>query len=219
MKVTLICTNSDMCPGIAALQCHNKNFNMEDANKSGNLMDRVIDSCIQRGHTSVIEHFYVSFLIEGLSLAAIQQLLRHRIASYTQRSLRYTEVDGVDWFFVPDEIKNNQSALAQYINHMNQCMDTYKFLLKQGVHKETARYVLPVATTSNIVMTINARSLQNFFGERLCVRAQKEIRDLAFEMKRVLETQTQFFALNKIATPKCKSCTDKCPQKAKENNK
>lgn len=217
MNVKLISTNSPLGPGIAAKQCYNSSFhveNLEDLNTKD--LEHVVDYCIDRGHTSVIEHFYASFLIEGISLVTIQQLTRHRIASYTQRSLRYTKLEpSIEWYYVPDAITKDGLALDRFIRSMKYCAETYDFLVNdRGIHQESARYCLPVATTSNIFVTMNARSLMNFFQERLCLRAQEEIRKLAYEMKEQLKKDSNFAHINKIAKMKCDKCLEKesCPK-------
>lgn len=217
MKVKLITTNSPLGPGIAAKQCYNQSFHVDDIEKlNSDELERVVDHCIDHGHTSVIEHFYASFLIEGISLVTIQQLTRHRIASYTQRSLRYTKLDpNIEWYYVPDEIAKDEISLDRFIRCMKNCASTYDFLVNdRGIHQESARYCLPVATTSNIYVTMNARSLMNFFQERLCIRAQNEIRLLAHEMKQQLKNDSNFKHINKIAKMKCGACLDKSTCKA-----
>ena len=144
------------------------------------------------GHESPIEHVSFTFAIEGVSRSLLAQITRHRIASFSVQSQRYVREKGFE-YVVPPEIDKIPAARAKFI----QAMEGYlKDLLEQGVPEKTARskaekhaiedarYVLPNACATRIVMTANARSLKNFFRLRCCNRAQWEIRALAEEMYR-----------------------------------
>lgn len=145
----------------------------EDQDK---LIRRVIDS----GHTSVVEHVSFSFAISGISRALSHQLVRHRIASYSQQSQRYVDAAGFD-YVLPKSIEAAGIG-ADYIRHMQKTDRLYQRLVEEGVPEEDARFVLPNACETKIVVTMNCRSLLHFFELRCCQRAQWEIRAMATEM-------------------------------------
>ena len=143
------------------------------------------------GHESPIEHVSFTFAIEGVSRSLLAQITRHRIASFSVQSQRYVREKGFE-YVVPPEIEDDQRTYEELTAVL---MEGYlKELLEQGVPEKTARskaekhaiedarYVLPNACATRIVMTANARSLKNFFRLRCCNRAQWEIRALAEEM-------------------------------------
>ena len=187
---------------------------------------RFLEMILGLGHGSVLEHSTITFGIEGVSRALTHQLVRHRIASYSQKSQRYVKEAQFE-YVVPQDIENNDFARNLYIDLMEQIQLTYDMIVQEllvdyindyiNEHKdhpfldepiagilnvkdflarfkeidkkvylalekkacENARYVLPNACETKIQMTINVRSLFNFFQERLCDRAQEEIRELA----------------------------------------
>ena len=141
-----------------------------------------IKHCFDNGHMGVFEHVTATFKIEGISRACSHQLVRHRIASFVQKSQRYTEVDNDDWYIVPDSIRNNPYFEA-YKNLMEHAETLYFELLDHGVKKEDARYALTEATKTDIAMTMNLSSLFHFFDLRCDQSAQWEIRDLAEGIK------------------------------------
>ena len=145
--------------------------------------EQLIKQIISSGHTSTIEHAYFTFAIEGISRSLTHQLVRHRIASYSQQSQRYVDLSKDDMgYIVPPEIKKNKKLLDKYEEVMRLIEKEYKELVKSGVKPEDARFILPNACQTKIVVTMNARSLLNFFRERCCLRAQWEIRELAGKM-------------------------------------
>ncbi len=178
-----------------------------------NLTDEKVQSFVQMlasiGHESPIEHISFTFGIEGISRACSHQLVRHRIASYSQKSQRYVSEQGFD-HVVPPEIQNTPEALAEFENQMQAISDSYnkiteiltdkhyKQMLSEGMDEKTAkrnaqkkaiedaRFVLPNACTTQIIVTMNARTLLNFFEHRCCNRAQWEIRAVANEMLRLV---------------------------------
>lgn len=139
-----------------------------------------IKKLVEVGHLSPLEHVSFTFAIEGVSRNLSHQLVRHRIASYSQKSQRYVNETGFA-YIVPSSIAQNPEALALYEETMAQLQKTYEALVNM-VPKEDARYVLPGACETKLVATFNARSLLNFFQQRCCQRAQWEIRALAQEM-------------------------------------
>jgi thymidylate synthase (FAD) len=147
---------------------------------------------LSMGHESVTEHASFTFGVEGISRAASHQLVRHRIASYSQQSQRY--VAASFGYVTPVSLvsegwrANRRGTLGiakAYADHMQRSSDLYERLLKEGVPAEDARFVLPNATETRLLVTMNARELNHFLALRLCRRAQWEIRDVALEMLRL----------------------------------
>lgn len=135
----------------------------------------LVSKCIMWGHDSVLEHVSMTFLITGISRACSHQLVRHRMASYTQKSQRYVKENG-GFVFVQGM---NDDMLKVYSDAMNNAYSAYKELIKLGMPKEDARYVLPNATTTSLYVTMNGRSIRHFLKLRLDKSAQWEIRKLA----------------------------------------
>ncbi len=140
--------------------------------------EKFIDKVMHLGHYSVIEHTSFSFIAEGISRALTHQLVRHRIASYSQKSQRYVNETGFE-FITPHSINENQRAKELYIKIISEISKAYDELSALGIPKEDARYILPNAAETKIVITMNARELLHFFEKRLCNRAQWEIREMA----------------------------------------
>ena len=143
---------------------------------------RKIKTVTGYGHASVIEHAYFTFSLEDVSRAMTHQLVRHRIASYTQQSQRYVTYDTLEKYVTPSSIMNNQEAKKIFDDTLEKMSETYQRLLKMGIPKEDARFILPNAAKTNIIVTMNARELRHFFNLRCCARAQWEIREVAVEM-------------------------------------
>lgn len=128
---------------------------------------------------SVFEHASATLQIEGISRACLAQLTRHRIASYSVMSQRYCKVDaGELWYVTPPSIVGT-AAEARFRAQAYDAMWSYQAAIDEGAKPEDARFLLPEATKTSLVMTINARSLQNFLALRLDCHAQWEIRELA----------------------------------------
>jgi thymidylate synthase (FAD) len=112
------------------------------------------------------------------------QLVRHRIASYTQQSQRYVAYDTLDNYITPPSIANNAEARKIFDGALKSVSEAYEKLLKMQIPKEDARFILPNAAKTNVIVTMNARELRHFFNLRCCARAQWEIREVATEMLR-----------------------------------
>lgn len=134
------------------------------------------------GHASVIEHASFTFSIEDVSRAMTHQLVRHRVASYTQQSQRYVTYDTLEKYVTPPTIAGHREAKKMYDGALENISEIYQKLLKMGIPKEDARFILPNAAKTNIIVTMNARELRHFFNLRCCARAQWEIRQVAIEM-------------------------------------
>ena len=149
--------------------------------------DNFIQAAIRRGHESIIEHASASFSIFGASRAFTHQLVRHRLASYSQQSQRY--VDESDFsYIIPDSIAGNSEALIVYREYMEMTANSYKKLRDAGIKKEDARFILPNALESQIVFTANFRELRSIFSLRLDKHAQWEIRRVCMIMLKEMQT-------------------------------
>lgn len=152
------------------------------------------------GHQSPLEHCTFTFGVEGVSRALSHQLVRHRIASYSQKSQRYVNEEQFD-YVIPPSIARDEICPLVFKALMEACNDVYKHLIRNGIPAEDARFVLPNACETKLVMTMNIRSLLHFFEERCCNRAQWEIRAMANEMLRICkEVAPHLFAK---AGPSC----------------
>lgn len=148
-----------------------------------------VASIIESGHTSPVEHVSFTFAIQGVSRALTHQLVRHRIASYSQQSQRYVDGSAFD-YVMPPAISQNPAARARFEEFMGEVGAAYKDIKELleadgrtgSKANEDARFVLPQAAASSIVVTMNCRSLLNFFEHRCCLRAQWEIRSVAAQM-------------------------------------
>lgn len=158
----------------------------------------------RNGHHSVFEHIYFTFKIEDISRACSHQLVRHRHCSFTQRSQRYCSENGFE-VIEPESI----GAIDQkggYLDLMYSIEEHYRELQVHGVPNEDARYILPNACTTELYLSCNLRELIHMANERLCARAQWEIRDLIKQMVSLVDPQLQF-----MLVPKCRSGRIICP--------
>lgn len=182
-------------------------------------------------HESPIEHISFSFAVEGVSRTLTHQLVRHRIASYSQQSQRYVKLDQFE-YIIPPAIEKNKRAREIFVQAMEEDQkhydrmanileeEYYKEFIEEGLSErqakskaekqaiEDARYVFPNACESKIVLTMNARSLMNFFRLRTCNRAQWEIRRMAIEMLK--QVKVVYPNLFKDAGPGC--VNGPCPE-------
>lgn len=148
----------------------------------------------KNGHHSVFEHIYFTFKIEGISRACSHQLVRHRHCSFTQRSQRYCSEDGFD-FVTPPTVD-----IARFYNDLQDIEDWYEEYQAEGIPNEDARYILPNACATSLYLSCNLRELIHIANERLCTRAQWEIRDLVKHMVALVEPELHF-----MLVPKCAS--------------
>ena len=173
-----------------------------------------VERVMQRGHLSVTEHANFTFAVEGVSRALLAQLTRHRIASFSVQSQRYVSMaDGFDYVIPPAIEALGEDAKQEFIRQMETMQAWYcDWQEKLGgageSANEDARFVLPNAAATRLVMTMNARELMHFFSLRCCNRAQWEIRAVADEMLRlVLPLAPHIFA---SAGPRC--LVGPCPE-------
>lgn len=156
-----------------------------------------VETCVKHGHTSVIEHAYITFRIDGISRACSHQLVRHRLASYVQESQRYckyTDLMDEDWYVVPPSVKGDTLRERVFRMSMEHAARSYSLLLTSGVKAEDARYVLGNAAKTSITMSMNPREFFGFLDLRLSPKAQWEIRELAENMRWLAEHYNEQWA-------------------------
>ena len=167
---------------MAARLCYSASGAEELAEKmTDEQVEKLVNKIIQMGHASTMEHVSFTFGIEGVSRVLTHQLVRHRLASYSQQSQRYVAEHDFE-YILPPSIADRPEAMERFEALMENIQQAYNDLVEAGVPKEDARYVLANATETKIVVTMNARSLMHFFNLRCCNRAQWEIRELAYKM-------------------------------------
>ena len=140
--------------------------------------EKTLSRIVGMGHHSVIEHAVFTFSVQGVSRALTHQLVRHRIASFSQQSQRYVSIKDPS-FVVPHTVEDDPHAKAVFEETMDAIWKAYSELEAMGIPAEDARYLLPNGCTTNITITMNARELLHFFTLRCCNRAQWEIREMA----------------------------------------
>jgi thymidylate synthase (FAD) len=175
----------DRLVAIAARRCYSSRSADEiDDSLTDAEVVRLLDFLRQRNHLSPFEHADFSFSVDGISRALSHQLVRHRIASYSQESQRYVNYMKVDHlpFIVPPGIAKNKKANEIFNKAVTQTLEAYREMLAFDIPPEDARYIFPNAIETKFVFTLNARSLFNFFEQRCCIKAQWEIRALAMAM-------------------------------------
>lgn len=149
-----------------------------------------LEIAIKSGHESVLEHASYTFLIEGVSRALLGQITRHRIASFSVESQRYCSYEDED--VIPHVVPDILDGEPIFEAAMESAMNAYKMLRQSGVPEEDARFVLPNATCTRMLATMNARELRHFFTLRCCNKAQWEIRDLANSMLELVKDEGLF---------------------------
>jgi thymidylate synthase (FAD) len=179
-------------------------------------VQRMVRILVRSGHHSALEHASFTFAIDGISRACSHQLVRHRLASYNQQSQRYVRFAADDAFVVPPRIEEDPEARQVFLEAMEHARTAYDRLVELGVTsglgkesvQEDARFVLPNAAETKIVVSMNARELRHFFAVRCCRRAQWEINRLAWAMRHLAAgVSPQLFA---DTGPGC--VTDECPE-------
>lgn len=245
LKVNLIASTPEPEKVVAAAAklCYSKT-GIDDINQKldEKSTTKFLKMLMSLGHQSPIEHISFTFAVEGISRVLTHQLVRHRIASYSQQSQRYVKLDQFE-YIIPPAIDKNEKAKAIFLKTMENdqlaydnivevllkeyCLENigeniekidsreilktqniklYRSLEKKAI--EDARYVFPNACETKILVTMNARSLINFFEHRACNRAQWEIRELAIEMLKIVRKEAPTLFMK--AGPKCLSSN--CPE-------
>jgi thymidylate synthase (FAD) len=212
VKLVGFTPNPEKIPAMAAKLTHSKTKPEDLGKTSDKELKAILNQVMNLGHTSVIEHTCFTFAISDVSRSLTHQLVRHRIASYAQQSQRYVDLKEPN-YVTPPKIAENKKMKKAYDETMKNIWMEYNKLLDMGIPAEDSRFILPNATCTNIMVTMNARSLLNFFELRCCQHAQWEIRNLANKMlKEVKKVAPIIF---KKAGPVCKS-KGICPENKKD---
>ncbi|MBO4569493.1 MAG: FAD-dependent thymidylate synthase [Candidatus Methanomethylophilaceae archaeon] len=162
--------------------------------------EKTLSKIVGMGHLSVVEHAVFTFSVEGVSRALTHQLVRHRIASFSQQSQRYVSLKDPT-YVVPPTVKGDPEAERRFEETMDAIWKAYRDLEAMGIPAEDARYLLPNGCTTNITVTMNARELLHLFSLRCCSRAQWEIREMAERMLELCQEVSP--AIFKDAGPPC----------------
>ena len=217
MEVTLIkCSSIDLAEIAAAVCIHHEAdtgfFPRSIGESEGHDTKKGLKHAIESGHLGVLEPVSISWYVEGISRACSHQLVRHRMASYCQQSQRYCKIGTMDreWYIVPPSFEDNKEAMIDYFNTMDQIARMYdKFVSTYNLKKEDARFILPNACKTNIMVTMNARSFIEASRKRLCRKAQWEIRELFSKMKETLKNKLP--EVYDLCRPPC--AYGPCPEK------
>ncbi|MBA4417804.1 MAG: thymidylate synthase (FAD) [Syntrophus sp. (in: bacteria)] len=175
-----------------------------------------LERLLSVGHLSPIEHASFTFAIEGISRACSHQLVRHRLASYSQQSQRYVGEEEGFSYIIPPAIKEDPELKAQFERLMEETGNSYRYLVERLRAKghtvesarEDARFALPNGAETKIMVTMNARELLHFFSVRLCNRAQWEIREMSLSMLSLVKAVAP--AIFRNAGPPC--LKGRCPE-------
>lgn len=223
-EVRLICKPENMLKTIytACRTCYSSDspLNIYDCDSASDneKMLKLIERVISSGHYSTIEHIQVSYAISNISRACSHQLVRHRHMSFSQKSQRYVKEKGQFDYLTPPTIEKNKELKEKYDKFMGKISKFYLELTEAGIPAEDARFVLPNATSTSMVASLNLRELIHLANLRLCTRAQAEIRLLVKMMCDVLIKEEPW--LKDYLVPKCerlgycdedKSCGRKPP--------
>ncbi len=177
---------------------------------------RLVRGLVRSGHTSALEHASFTFAVDGISRACSHQLVRHRVASYSQQSQRYVRFGSDGGFIIPPNIAASAEAREVFEQARETARRSYERLVELGKAEgrknesvyEDARFVLPNAAETKIVVTMNARELRHFFSLRCCRRAQWEINRLAWTMRSLVSAEAPL--LFESTGPGC--FTGGCPE-------
>ena len=214
MNVKLIgfSPNPEKIPAMAAMLTHSESKPEDLENVSDDHLNKVLEHVLKLGHTSVIENTSFTFAVSDVSRSLTHQLVRHRIASFAQQSQRYVNFKEPN-YVTPPTISKDHEMKEAYDRTMNLIWEEYNKLLDMGIPAEDARFILPNSACTNIIVTMNARSLMNFFELRCCLHAQWEIRKLANKM--LSEVKKVAPTIFKNAGPSCKT-KNYCPENKKD---
>ncbi len=174
--------NPEQVVAAAARLCYSDSSIEQLLGRAPEQAARLLRKILELGHLSVLEHASFTFGIEGISRACSHQLVRHRVASFSQQSQRYVAHDQPFAVVTPESVSQQHALLERFDAHMQVTHALYRDLISAGVPAEDARFVLPNAAATKLVMTMNVRELHHFFALRCCRRAQWEIRTMARKM-------------------------------------
>ena len=181
VKLVSYPSETDLVAKMAAAICYSGGHDYDEIRKKAEEKpNEYLSKIVKNGHLSILEHNIYVFYISGISRVTSHQLVRKRIASFSQQSQRY--VDAKSFTTVKPRSIENSVFSEEYDKAMKKGFELYQKMVDNGISKEDARYVLPNATTTQMIVSMNAHALVDFFVRRLCTRAQLEITRLAEEM-------------------------------------
>ncbi len=186
MEITLInySPNPELMGAAAARLCR-KDISAKDIMRHMSMDDitALLDVVTSSGHLSVLEHINFSFAIDGVSRVLTHQLVRHRVGiAFSQQSQRYTDVSE-NTYITPRSIENDSDLAENYKRLMEACFAFYRDMQKRSVPNEDARFILPQAVVTRLIMTVNMRQLLNMYNLDACLRSQWEIREFVNAIK------------------------------------
>jgi thymidylate synthase (FAD) len=189
MKIELLThtPEPELVVAAAARLCYSNSSIGALLEKSRDEREAFLEKITSLGHLSVLEHVSFSFGVEGISRACSHQLVRHRLASYSQQSQRYVSHSKRFSAVTPDSIADSPELAERYQQMLDEIHGFYAEMLESGIPAEDARFILPNAATTKIVVTMNGRELLHFFSLRCCRRAQWEIQALAKQMLQLVK--------------------------------
>jgi thymidylate synthase (FAD) len=169
---------AELIAKMAGLICYSGEKVFEEIKDKASLKtDEYLEAIIKSGHLSILEHNVFVFYVSGISRVTSHQLVRKRIASFSQQSQRYVSAENFE-YITPDEI-NKSTFGEKYKEIVNQTHELYQEMVNNGIPKEDARYILPSATSTQLIVSMNGHSLIDLLVRRICERSQWEIRELA----------------------------------------
>jgi len=198
LKVTLLASTPEpeKTVVLAARLCYSPSAIAElEEEVKGLSLEKFLGRILKMGHLSVLEHASFTFGVDGISRVTSHQLVRHRLASYSQQSQRYVKFSAPE-YVVPETIGADAQLSESFTGAMEAVFRLYKDLVDSGVPAEDARFVLPNAACTRIILTMNARELLHFFRLRCCERAQWEIRAMATDMLVLAREKAPFIFRN-----------------------
>lgn len=201
--------NPELAVALAARLCYSSAGIADLREKlSASDIEKFLDRIMSLGHHSVLEHASFTFGIDGISRVTSHQLVRHRIASFSQQSQRYVSLKDRLQAVTPPTIAKNAAMQQRFEQAMSDLQNIYNEMVDAGIPAEDARYILPNAAKTNIIVTMNARELRHFFELRCCERAQWEIREMTVEMLKLAKQAAP--VIFRDAGPGC--VTGSCPE-------
>lgn len=182
---------------------------------------KLVRHLVEVGHHSTLEHVNFTWLVSGISRVASHQLVRHRIASYSQASQRYISLEEDCPFETPPSLEGRDDWRERYDRHFRESHELYRSMVDDGIPCEDARFVLPQAVTTRVLFTMNARTLLHFFALRSCERAQHEIRAVARKMlalaRDVCPTIFEKAGPPCVTEGRCRETQGDCPRRPEQS--
>ncbi len=209
MQVRLVRWTGTLAPMyVAARLCYSRGI-PQPLEDEGEMEKWLEEKVIGRGHMGLLEHVDFHFLVEGVSRVLSHQLVRHRIASYCQQSQRCVNMDSVEFVVPPSVMQQGMRATEEFLRMCDAAKVDYNWLMRQGIPAEDARYILPNAAATNILVKQNGRALAEMSQKRLCSHAQWEFRAVVREIREEVIRVCPLVARRMV--PPCDTCTEpKC---------